>query len=153
MNQSPDALKYQGGPIAKPFPNALPATLYVAVDETIENEILTELAQEFAEEIFAEMEDAFPHYVVSPAIWPTGEKLFQRFMLRIIQAYPTDPVARQNELYAILDTKFVDAYKMGLLPAPLSMPWAFLIKMPHIFKYYQGVFRDLYLRYARKGFE
>jgi hypothetical protein len=31
MNQNPDALKYEGAPIARPFPNALPALVVRAL--------------------------------------------------------------------------------------------------------------------------
>jgi hypothetical protein len=150
MNQNPDALRYEGGPIARPFPNALPALLYVSVPEEMENELLLEIAQEFNEEIFAEMEDAFPNYVVSPGVWPKSEARLQRYLLRIYECYPNDPVAREAELYSLLDTMLVDAVKMGLVPPPMSRPWNFLIKMPKVFKHFQADFRDLWYRYMRR---
>jgi uncharacterized protein (DUF2236 family) len=150
VNQAPNALKYEGGPIARPFPNALPALLYVSVDESVENELLLEIAQEFDEEIYREMEEAFPNYIVSPGVWPKSEARFQRYMLRIFEAYPMDPLGRENELYQLLDTKFTEAIKMGLLPPPLSRPWNTLYRMPKIMLHFQKDLRELYLRFARK---
>lgn len=151
MNQSPNALRYEGGPIARPFPNALPALLYVSVDEDVENELLLEIAQEFSDEIYKEMEEAFPNYIVSPGVWPKSEPRFIKYMMRISEAYPMDPVAREQELYALLDTKYTDAIKMGLLPPPLSRPWNMLYRMPKVMKHFQADLRELYLRYARKA--
>jgi uncharacterized protein (DUF2236 family) len=150
VNSNPDALRYEGGPLAKPFPNALPALLYVSVDEDVENEILLEIAEEFSDEIYEEMESAFPNYIVSPGVWPKSEARFQRYMLRIFEAYPMDPLGRENELYSLLDTKYTEAIKMGLLPPPLSRPWNTLYRMPKIMLHFQKDIRELYLRFARK---
>lgn len=129
----------------------LPEGLIVPdVDEEVESEILVEIAREWAEEIYAEIDDTFPNYVVSPAVQPPPRERFQKYMLKIVEAYPNDQVGRMRELYMLLDPDYVDAYKLGLVPPPLSRPWALLIKMPRVFKDIQRDLRTCYRTWAQR---
>lgn len=140
----------QMNPASKPFPQQLPANLFVDVDEDVENDIIVELAEELGKEFIESLEEAFPGYIISPAIWPPREDRLRNYLLHIAEAYPTDEQARMTELFALLDTNVCDAVKLGLIPPPVSQPWDFLILIPPIFKHFQKDFRDLYLKYARK---
>ena len=137
----------------QPFPNAMPGTLFVSVDEDEENSILVELADEFAQEIYEELEDAFPRYVVSPAVWPKNRKRLEKYLMLIVEAYPQDAQARLWELEMLLDTNYLDAYKMGMVPKPMSRPWNTLIMMPKIFRFFQSDLRDLYRTFMQSQVE
>ena len=136
-----------------PFPNALPATLFVSVDEDEENDIIRELADEFAQEIYEELEDAFPRYVVSPAVWQKNRQRLTKYLMLIVEAYPQDAQSRLLELEMLLDTNYLDAYKMEIVPPPLSRPWNVLIMMPKIFRYFQSDLRDLYRTFMQAQVE
>lgn len=128
----------------------LPDNIAVSVPEEVETQILHELGQEMAEEIYREIDDAFPNYVISPAVQLPPRERLQKYLLRIVEAYPADETARLVELNNLLNPDFIDMYKAGVVPAPLSMPWAVVVHVPKIFKRLQTDFRQAYKAWAQK---
>lgn len=131
----------------QPFPD----TLLPNVPEDVENEILKEIAQEWADEVYDEINDAYPGYVLSPSVELPPRERFVKYMQRIFEAYPNDEMSRQMELGLLLNVDYVDLYKQGLVPPPLSMPWAILIHVPRIFKDIQRDLRKCYLRWSKEA--
>ena len=113
--------------------NALYELITPVVDEAEENVILRESLGELRDELYREMEDAFPNLLVSPGTDATGEQRLRNYMLKIVAAYPEDEQGRLTELYQLLDPDYLRAYKLGLLPAPLAHPWSVFIKVPWLF--------------------
>lgn len=129
-----------------PFPDSLLPN----VSDEDENEILKEIAKEFAEDVYAEIEAAFPRYVLSPSVELPPRERLEKYLMRILEAYPQDEMGRMMELNNLLNSDFVDLYKQGLVPPPLSMPWRVLIHVPRIFKDIQKDLRNCYRTWAQR---
>ena len=129
----------------------MPDTLLPNVPENVENEIMQEIAQEFARDVYSEIDDAFPNYILSPSVALPPRERFQKYMQRLVEAYPMDEAARMSELRWLLNTEYIDAYKQGLAPAPLAMPFRVLIHVPKIMKKIQADLRSCYLTWARRA--
>lgn len=126
----------------------MPTEIVPTVSEEVESQILHELAQEMADELFDEIDAAFPNYVISPAVQLPPRERLQAYLMRIVEAYPTDANARLVELNNMLNPEYIDLYKQGLVPPPLSMPWSVLVHVPRIFKDIQRDFRSAYKAWA-----
>ena len=126
------------------------ASLTIDLGEEEENALLLEIATEWADELYETIDDAYPHLIMSPGVHLTGRDAFERFMLRIVEAYPTDPIGRQNELAYLLSDEYTTHIKAQLLPPPLSRPWSVLWRVPKIMRRLQSEFRDLYRRYGER---
>lgn len=129
---------------------AFPLTVYPSISEEVENQLMVELAQEFADEIFSELEETFPGYILSPSVELPPRERLERYLLRLLEAYPQDEMGRMAELYMVLDTDYVDKFKQGLYPPPLALPWRSLVRVPRVFKFMQQDLRRVYLAYAKK---
>lgn len=114
------------------------------VDEDVDNALLKELAGEIAEEIYAEIEEAFPDYEMSPMLHLPPQQRFAKYMLRLVEAYPYDEEARLFELNNLLNPDYIDLIKTGVLPPPLSKPWVLLIHIPKVFRKVQSDLRQVY---------
>lgn len=120
------------------------------VDEATENRILLDVSERLVKEMYEELEHTFREGFLAPGIRPSDERRLTNYLLKIAQAYPEDEQGRLTELSMMLDPDYVKAYKLGLVPPPLSHPWTVFIRVPWLFTKTQQDFRALYLRYARK---
>lgn len=126
------------------------STITPQLSAEVENEILRELAKEMSEEVFANLEAAFPRYIISPAVELPPRDRLERYLMRILEAYPADEVGRMNELANLLNPEYVDLYKQGLVAPPLSRPWNTLIHIPKVFEDIQRDLRSCYRAWAQK---
>lgn len=121
------------------------------VDEDVDNQILKELASELAEEIYAEIDEAFPGYEMSPMLSLPPRERYQKYLLRIFEAYPNDEMARLYELNNLLNPDYMDLIKAGVLPPPLSLPWVVLVRVPKVFREVQRDLREVYKTNIQKA--
>ena len=76
----------------------LPNTIYPVVTEAVENDLLLEIAREWSDAVYSEINDAFGGYIISPGVKLPPRQLYEKLMLRIVEAYPDDPAGRMGEL-------------------------------------------------------
>lgn len=129
--------------------NALYEVITPMVDEATKVQIWRDVAAQMAEENERRLKELFPKLLVAPGIDAGSEVRLSRYMMKLMDAYPDDEVARMDELYALLDPDYLKAIKLGLLPPPLSRPWSVIIKIPWLFENRQRDLHNLYRRFVR----
>lgn len=127
----------------------VPRQIVPDVSEEVENQIIAEVAQEFADELKADIKAAYPDYVIAPAIKLPNRERLQRYMYFIWQAYPEDPLGRQEELAFLLNKDYLELIKGGYAPPPLSRPWAQLVGISFVFRDLQADLRELMSNFMR----
>jgi len=129
--------------------NALYKVITPAVSEEAKVEIHRRVIAKMGEQNRARFESMFPKLLIAPGIDVSAETRLRNYMLKLVAAYPEDEAGRIAELEMLLDPDYIKAFKLGLVPPPLSHPWAVFIKVPWLFSKMQADMRRLYLRFVR----
>src|SRR5512146_2089006 len=129
------------------LPPVVEAELVFELDAEVENEIIKECAQEINDEMRAWIIDLLDN-PPSPAVKLGPKDQFERYMLFLVIAYPTDEAGRIAELNWLINPEYVDMIKAGAAPPPQAMPWRGLLPVYFAFEEVQKRFMRLYDTYA-----
>ena len=126
-----------GVPVAPAPPPINPMDEDIWLDAESANEVLMELADEVADDLMQQLDDAFPAAMIPTSITLPPRERLARYLAN------TNPA----DLHLIADTEYVEKYRLGIYPPPESPFWAGLLLIPEEFKDTQRDFRVLWQRY------
>lgn len=127
----------------------MPPIQYPDVSEEDHNEIVVRVAKEEGERI-NDLTNVFPTLTISPGVNTPPRLRLQRGLQRILEAYGGDQFAAQQELGFILSPTYYDDVKAGIVPEPLSNPWAQLLPLGFYFKEWHKLFLQDYDAFVKR---